>query len=64
MLCIINLSLPLCVCVCVLRKKRRGNSVSSLEEDRYTPLVCLVARVPTKVIHAVVSVQITSKHAN
>ncbi|XP_053502272.1 protein Atg16l2 isoform X2 [Ictalurus furcatus] len=35
------------------RKKRRGNSVSSLEEDRYTPLVCLVARVPTKVIHAV-----------
>ncbi|XP_017346289.1 protein Atg16l2 isoform X4 [Ictalurus punctatus] len=35
------------------KKKRRGNSVSSLEEDRYTPLVCLVARVPTKVIHAV-----------
>lgn len=52
------------VCVCVLRKKRRGNSVSSLGEDLCTPLgVCLVARVPTKVIHAVVSVQITSKHA-
>ncbi|KAF4086105.1 hypothetical protein AMELA_G00102960 [Ameiurus melas] len=38
----------------LFEKKRRGNSVSSLEEDRYTPLgVCLVARVPTKVIHAV-----------
>ncbi|XP_060744057.1 protein Atg16l2 [Tachysurus vachellii] len=35
-------------------KKRRGNSVSSLEEDLYTPLgVCLVARVPTKVIQSV-----------
>lgn len=54
----------LSVCVCVLRKKRRGNSVSSLGEDLCTPLgVCLVARVPTKVIHAVVSVQITIKHA-
>ncbi|TSN57727.1 Beta-arrestin-1 [Bagarius yarrelli] len=35
-------------------KKRRGNSVSSLEEDLYTPRgVCLVARVPSKVIHTV-----------
>ncbi|MCI4385922.1 hypothetical protein PGIGA_G00056280 [Pangasianodon gigas] len=38
----------------LFEKKRRGNSVSSLEEDLYTPQgVCLVARVPTKVIHAV-----------
>lgn len=53
------------VCFCLLSKKRRGNSVSSLEEDLYTPLgVCLVARVPTKVIHAVVSVQISGKNVN
>ncbi|XP_060800079.1 protein Atg16l2 isoform X2 [Neoarius graeffei] len=38
----------------LFEKKRRGNSVSSLGEDLCTPLgVCLVARVPTKVIHAV-----------
>ncbi|KAF7700105.1 protein Atg16l2 [Silurus meridionalis] len=38
----------------LFEKKRRGNSVSSLEEDVFTPIgVCLVARVPNRVIFAV-----------
>ncbi|KAG9265088.1 autophagy-related protein 16-2-like [Astyanax mexicanus] len=34
-------------------KKRRGNSVCSLEEDLFTPLgICLAARVPAKAIYS------------
>ncbi|XP_066521404.1 protein Atg16l2 isoform X2 [Hoplias malabaricus] len=38
----------------LFERKRRGNSVCSLEEDLYTPLgICLAARVPAKAIYSV-----------
>ncbi|KAJ8371464.1 hypothetical protein AAFF_G00310360 [Aldrovandia affinis] len=36
----------------LFEKKRRGNSVCSLEEERYAPAgVCLAARVPSRALH-------------
>lgn len=41
--------------VFVCRKKRRGNTVCSLEEDLFTPVgICLMARVPAKALHVLV----------